>query len=292
MRDSSWRILYELYHTPNITKVANKLYITQPSLTKRLQRIEEIFGVKIVNRTTKGVEFTSKGILLAEKAEEYIAFMNGVKRELSEMDEQETQLIRIGSSYTYSKYYLPDILFEYKAGHPNVQFEVVTEQSGSLFKKACDRDLDVAFVRGDYEGDMVQHKMDVNKAYVLTSTPCSMEQLKDMPRIDYKCNARSRNLIEGWWQETFSCPMPSGSNAGFVDVAWQMASKGLGYTCSFLSNDFDNKYNLSMIPMLDKEGNHIERNTWFVYKEGKHVSATMRSFISYVKHRSECDDTH
>lgn len=37
MRDIDWKILYELYTTPNITKVAEKLFMAQPTLTKRLQ---------------------------------------------------------------------------------------------------------------------------------------------------------------------------------------------------------------------------------------------------------------
>ena len=39
MKDSDWEILYRLYKTPNITKVANMLYISQPSLTRRLKGI-------------------------------------------------------------------------------------------------------------------------------------------------------------------------------------------------------------------------------------------------------------
>ena len=41
MKDSDWEILYALYKKPNITKVANMLYMTQPSLTKRLQQMEK-----------------------------------------------------------------------------------------------------------------------------------------------------------------------------------------------------------------------------------------------------------
>lgn len=53
MKDSDWEILYELHRNPNMTKVANLLYITQPSLTKRLQHMEAEFQVTIVNRTPK-----------------------------------------------------------------------------------------------------------------------------------------------------------------------------------------------------------------------------------------------
>ena len=60
MKDSDWEILYELYRNPNMTKVANLLYMTQPSLTKRLQHMESEFQVTIVNRTPKGLEFTEE----------------------------------------------------------------------------------------------------------------------------------------------------------------------------------------------------------------------------------------
>ena len=40
MKDSDWEILHELYLNPNLTRVANQLYMTQPSLTKRLQHME------------------------------------------------------------------------------------------------------------------------------------------------------------------------------------------------------------------------------------------------------------
>ena len=72
MKDTDWEILYELHRNPNMTKVANLLYITQPSLTKRIQHMEEEFQVTIVNRTTKGLEFTPEGDFLAEQAAKYM----------------------------------------------------------------------------------------------------------------------------------------------------------------------------------------------------------------------------
>ena len=79
MKDSDWEILYRLYKTPNITKVANMLYISQPSLTRRLKGIEEEFNIKIVSRTSKGVTFTPEGEYLAKKAENYMDFIKEIK---------------------------------------------------------------------------------------------------------------------------------------------------------------------------------------------------------------------
>lgn len=116
MKDSDWEILYELYKNPNMTKVANLLYMTQPSLTKRLQHMETEFQTSIVNRTPKGLEFTPEGEYLAERAEKYLEFMKETKEKLEEFKEKTKDSILIGSSYTYSKYTLSDILVRYIGG--------------------------------------------------------------------------------------------------------------------------------------------------------------------------------
>ena len=100
MKDSDWEILYELYRNPNMTKVANLLYMTQPSLTKRLQHMESEFQVTIVNRTPKGLEFTEEGKFLGKQAEAYLEFLRKTKDKLKEFQENSEGVITIGSSYT------------------------------------------------------------------------------------------------------------------------------------------------------------------------------------------------
>lgn len=282
MKDSDWQILYELYKTPNITKVANRLYITQPSLTKRIQIMEEEFKTEIVTRTTKGVEFTPGGALLAKKAEQYISFMQQIRKELRDLQDNINDIIVIGASYTYSKYVLSDILYEYKRDHPNVAFEVQNEQSNLLFRKVCDGDVDVAFVRCDYEGPVVQKKVDVSQAYVLTKEPVALSELPSMTRLDYKTNERSREKLEQWWQEAFRTELPEGMSAGYVDVAWQLAAKGFGYVCCFLSEDYDQNYKLVKTPIYFADGTPVTRNTWFAYKEKKNMPGSLREFIRYI----------
>ena len=58
IRQSDWELLEYLYKTKSITKTAAALYMTQPAVTKRLQYIEEEFGVVIAQRGTGGLTFT------------------------------------------------------------------------------------------------------------------------------------------------------------------------------------------------------------------------------------------
>ena len=63
-----WRLLKVLHETHNITKASQSLYLSQPTLTKRLQQIESEFETELFVRHSRGITFTPKGLLLVEKA--------------------------------------------------------------------------------------------------------------------------------------------------------------------------------------------------------------------------------
>ena len=58
MKNIDWKILKVLYEKRSITKAAESLFMTQSALTKRLQSIENEWGRRIVERTSRGVIFT------------------------------------------------------------------------------------------------------------------------------------------------------------------------------------------------------------------------------------------
>lgn len=285
MRDSDWQILYELYQTPNVTKAANRLYMSQPSLSKRLQIMEAEFQVKIVERTSKGIVFTKEGKILVQSAQEYMKLSQRVQQKLRSLRDTQETIITLGFPYSYSEHVLTDVVFPYTQQEKNIRFEIKNDASNSLFYQACDGDVDVAFVRGDYENDDVkQYMVEESQAYVLTRDKIRMEDLPDMPRLSFTSNDRTRSLIENWWFEHFKKPIPDGFSAGaYIDVAWKLASKGLGYVCCFVPEDFENTYNLQMMPMLHKDGSPITRKSWLVYRKEKEKIPELKKFIQYMK---------
>lgn len=283
MKDSDWEILYELYKNPNMTKVANLLYITQPSLTKRLQHMEEEFQVTIVNRTPKGLKFTEEGTYLGKQAQKYLEFMKETKEKLEEMKEISDGVITIGSSYTYSKYTLSDLLIEYRLKHPNLEFNVINEQSNILFRKMLENSIDVGFIRGDYEGAVNRTLIGKNQAYLVTKEAVDIEELPKIQCIGYKTNDRTKELLDEWWKDRFRTEQPASMNVGYIDVAWQLIHKGLGYTLCFLPDNFQNEYNLCLTPLVKRDGTSVVRNTWFIYSANKRMAKPLEEFIRYIE---------
>lgn len=283
MKDSDWEILCELYHNPNMTKVANLLYMTQPSLTKRLQHMESEFQVTIVNRTPKGLEFTEEGEYLGKQAEKYLAFLKETRDKLKEFQEASEGVITIGSSYTFSKYTLTDLLVKYKEKHPTVEFNIINEQSNILFRRMLEDSIDVGFIRGDYEGAVNRTLVDRQEAYLVTKEPVELKDLPDMQRIGYKTNDRTREILDSWWKDQFGTEPPGSMVVGYIDVSWQLISRGLGYALCFLPCNFENTYNLCLTPLRYKDGSSVIRNTWFIYSKNKRITKLLENFIVYVE---------
>ena len=287
IKDSDWEILYKLYETPNMTKVADMLYISQPSLTKRVKNMEKEFGVKIINRTSKGVKFTSEGEYLAKKAKEYIEFIKNVKEGLNSYKTELEGTIKVGSPYTYSKFELTDVLFEYSKVNKNVKFEIINDQSNNLFKMVLKNHIELGFICGDFDGDVNKILVKQNKAYIVSKEPINLEKLSQMQRIDYKTNDKSKEILDRWWRKTYGENTPIGMFAGYVEFAWQLVDKGLGYACCFLPDGFEKVYNLCLTPILDDEGNNIIRNTWLVYPKKKQMSTVVKDFVQFVKDNTQ-----
>ena len=106
MEDKDWFIIKTLYEEKNITKAAERLFITQPALTYRLQVIEQELGAKIVNRGKKGIEFTKEGEYVFRYAEKMIYEFQKLKETLQNMDNkiQGTFRLAVTASFATTHY--------------------------------------------------------------------------------------------------------------------------------------------------------------------------------------------
>ena len=202
---------------------------------------------------------------------------------LAEGSQSKFYVQKNGDYYTYGKYTLADLLLEYKQEHPNVNFNVISDQSNILFRKMLEDSIDVGFIRGDYEGPVNRTLIGQNEACLVTKEPVDFEDLPKMQQIGYKTNDRTKELLDGWWKDRFGTDTPANMMVGYIDVAWQLIHKGLGYTICFLPDNFVNEYDLCLTPLVKKDGTPVLRNTWFIYSKNKRISKVLEEFIYYIE---------
>ena len=118
--------LVEVVECRSFTKAAERLYISQPTVSAHIRQLEEELQSRLVIRTTKSIEITPRGLEAYDCARSILELRENLFRRWADDGEQ---MIQLGASTIPSAYILPEILPAYGREHPKVYF--VIHQSDS-----------------------------------------------------------------------------------------------------------------------------------------------------------------
>lgn len=124
----------------SITKAAEVLHITQPTLSRQLSQMEEEVGVKLFIRGTRKITLTNEGILLRRRAEEILQLVDKTEKELIEQEEQIEGKITIGCGELASVQILPALFETFSKKYPCVSYDLHTANA-DFVKEQMDKGL-------------------------------------------------------------------------------------------------------------------------------------------------------
>lgn len=107
----------------NITRAANILHITQPTLSRQLMQLEEELGVKLFHRSKHQIILTEEGRLLKRRAQELVSLADKTKREFLQEEGQVVGEIAIGSGELHSVKAFSKLLAAFREKYPLVRYE-------------------------------------------------------------------------------------------------------------------------------------------------------------------------
>jgi DNA-binding transcriptional LysR family regulator len=287
MTDLDWRIIVTMYEQKNVTDTAALLFMSQPTLTKRLQKIEAELGITLAVRNKKGVTFTPEGEYLASQAVKIMNLLKETKDGLSAIKGNKESIIKIGATNAFSRFFLPTILQKIKEVDKNIDFEITTDYSHKISKAVEHNKLDIGFIFGDIPFNGHKYHLGVNHAVLVCSKPFTLKDLPNMKRIDYSKDAFTQNLIDCWWREHFNSPPRVSMTATNGDTCREMVVNGLGYAIFTVEEFVANDNRLYKVPMTNLDGSPFVRNLWMIYKEDYAKNKTLYNFVNIIK-----DDKH
>lgn len=124
----------------NITKAANILHVTQPTLSRQLIQLEKELGVKLFIRSSHNVSLTEEGMLLKRRAKELLSLAEKTKQEILQEKEQISGVISIGSGELLSMSCFAQLLSEFREQHPKVQYDIFSGNVDNI-KERMDKGL-------------------------------------------------------------------------------------------------------------------------------------------------------
>ena len=131
----------------NITRAAEILHITQPTLSRQMSELEEELHTRLFERTNRKIILTESGLLLRRRAEELVALADKMEQDFLDSGDELTGLISIGTGVSAAvSETLPELLQEYSQNYPQVQFELHTGTAEGIKDKLDKGLLDVGIL--------------------------------------------------------------------------------------------------------------------------------------------------
>ncbi len=107
-----------------ITAAAERIGITQPALSRRIQQLEDQLGAELLVRGRKGAVLTGMGRLVQSEAQGIVARYDQMLETVSSQQRLEGGTVRIGGGATAVSFILPEAIAAFQAAHPQVRFHM------------------------------------------------------------------------------------------------------------------------------------------------------------------------
>lgn len=269
----------------NITRAAQLLHVTQPTLSRQLMQLEEELGVQLFHRGKHSVSLTEDGMLLRRRAQELVSLSEKTKLELQHKEEIPAGEIAIGCGESKSMSLLSEKMVSFRQKYPLVQF--------SIYSAIAD-DIKERIEKGLLDMGLLVEPVDISKyefirlpvkerwgVLVREDSPLAQkdcvtpEDLLDVPLLMVQ-REQVKNELANWFGETYDQLEIAAVYNLIVNAAF-MVERGLGVAICFdLGAVFEN---LRFIPLLPR----METGSVLVWKKNQMLSAAQTLFIQHVR---------
>lgn len=221
----------------SITRAAEMLHITQPTLSRQLTQMEEEIGVKLFSRGTRKITLTNEGILLRRRAEEIIELIDKTEKELVEQEEFIDGTVAIGCGELAAVQILPELFECFSKKYPLVQYDLYTANADQI-KERMDRGLtDIGLLLEPVDIEKYEFiRLDIKEKWVVLMRPddalcekdcVTAKDLESLPIIMAR-RASVQSELASWFGDAYK-NLHILFTSNMSTNAAIMVQRGLGY---------------------------------------------------------------
>lgn len=276
----------------SFSKAAEKLYLSQPTISSHVHSLEKELHTKLIRRTTKEFDITPAGQRLYEYA---ISILELRKKAIEELSGQKKKALYLGASSVPSLYILPRLLGAYHQQAPDIRYHTYHSDSIDIIQRVSDGILDVGLVGTEVlESDCIFKPFATDELVIAApNTPYYQEflhsdapltQLLKEPFIIRENDSGTRMETEHFLQQ-MHISMEDLNIIASVNAPESLKNcirHGLGI--SILSRKTVESSGRAGELLIFPLGEHgLIRNLYIVYSKGEYLPDTTREFIHFVE---------
>ncbi len=279
---SSYWIFYTVAGAGNISKAAKELYISQPAISKSIQKLEENLGCRLFSRSSRGVQLTDEGELLYGHVREAFDTLSTGEEKLKRSIELGVGHLQIGVSTTLCKHMLLPCLKEFIRKNPHIRISISCQSTNDTLHLLDENKIDIGLIGRPDNMKNISFYFAGDIEDIFTASPDYLANLKkrgtgsaileNSTLMLLDKNNMTRRYIDDYLQENHI------TAADFILI--EFAKIGVGAACvikSFVSKELSDG-SLVEIPLK----NPIKkREVGFACREHVKPSRALQTFIDF-----------
>lgn len=305
--------IYTVYKEKSFSKAAKKLFISQPSLSATVKRIEKKIGAPVFDRSTKPLTLTECG----EKYIQYIEHIYSLEHEFSnfvnDWDGLKTGNLILGGSTLFSSWVLPPLMSEFSKRFPLVKIKLIEENTSELSELLRNGKIDFMIDNCILDEEIFSHShyhtehlllavpKHLDSAKKTTSYQISTDMIRDGSFLDESIESVPLSFFE---HDSFILLKPDNDTRKraidilqkqnitphiLFELDQQMTSYNI--TCSGMGISFISDTLIRQVPshpnvVYYKLDSKLScRNLFFYWKSGKYFSQAMKEFLKLTSEK-------
>lgn len=245
-----YRSFYYVAEYSSISKAAERLYITQPAVSRAIRQLEYELGCTLFTRTPRGVKLTQEGQVLYRSVGKVFTDLSAAERKINALKNLLTGEVRIGASDTLCKHYLIPYLKLFHTLHPDIRIQVICQTTPGIISLLKSGTIDFGMINMPYEDEQLVFRniLEIQDCFVagekyhyLSNKMQPLGEIAKQPLLLLEKASNSRSFIDRYFEDNSIRPEPA-FELGNMDLLIHFAKYDFGIACvirDFLGDELE-----------------------------------------------------
>lgn len=269
------------------TKAADKLFMSQPAVSKQVKQLEEMVGHRLFEKVGRRIFLTDAGYELQKYADSIINLVAEAKEHLAHMGGGEKGCLKVAAATTASSFAI-DMLGQFRRSYPEVEFEFKVTNRETLIKKLEDNLVDLVIMGAPPENSLFNAEPFMPNPLVfiaptdhpLIGKKVSLNALSKETIIAREEGSGTRQALEKFFQDG-NKEIEVGTIFNSNDSIKRAVMSGFGLALVSI-HTIQVELENSSLAVLDVKGAPIQKNWHLVHHKDKELSAVAEIFRNFI----------
>jgi len=284
--------LKSFYYTAkfsSFTKAAGHLDITQPSVTRQVQDLQEKTGLTLINKTGKRFVLTDAGVMIYNMAVEIFDSEARIEESIRDYKRQKKGNVVINTINSFSSYYLPDFMPDFLNQFPDIKVSVFAMPNENVVNTTIRMENDFGIVSHKVKNPKIISREIFNENFVLISSPDSElsknkkinpAELDKLPMILFEKGSGTMDTVDQFTKRN-KIKFKTVCVLSDTEAVKNMVMHGAGY--AVISKKVVEKEVLSgELAALHIDDSDLSRKFYMIYHVDKYFSDNLKNFINIM----------